>query len=79
MTDNLEEKIRDLLAKHFHMEPEEVTLEANLRGDLEMDSTEVVELVVALGKEFDVELADGEVTNRQSVGDVVQIVRSKLE
>ena len=79
MADNLEDKIRDLLAKHFHMEPEEITLEANLRGDLEMDSTEVVELVVALGKEFDVELADGEITNRQSVGDVVQTVRSKLK
>jgi acyl carrier protein len=79
VTHSTEEKVRALLAKHFHIEPQEITPEANLRGDLEMDSTEVVELVVALEKELGVKIGDGEITNRQSVSDVVQIVRSKLE
>ena len=79
MTHNAEEKIRGLIAKQFHIEPEKITLEANLKVDLEMDSTELVELVVALEKEFEIEIEDGEITVGQSVGDVVQLVRSKLK
>ena len=79
MTYDVEEKIQSLIAKQFHIEPEEITLEANLKVNLEMDSTELVELVVALEKEFGVEIGDDEVTNRQSVGEVIQVVRSKLK
>jgi len=50
--DAVEEKIRGLFVKSFVLKPEEVTLEANLKKDLEMDSLEIVELVVALEKEF---------------------------
>ncbi len=65
--------------KAFHLEPNEVTLEAHLRNNLAMDSTEVVELAVALEQEFDIQLRDGELSNKQQVGDVVQIVRSKFK
>jgi acyl carrier protein len=76
--DKVSEKVRELFVKSFHLEPDEVTDEAELRRDLEMDSTEVVELVVALEQEFNIKIADGEVTNRQKFGDVVQTIRSKL-
>ncbi|MBN1863248.1 MAG: acyl carrier protein [Dehalococcoidales bacterium] len=76
--DEVAEKVRNILVESLTLEPEEVTLESNLRTDLEMDSTEVVELVVALEQDFDIKISDGEITNRQSVGEVVKIVRGKL-
>lgn len=76
--DKVAEKVKELLVKSFHLEPDEVTDEADLRRDLEMDSTEVVELVVALEQEFNIKITDGEITNRQKFGDVVQTIRSKL-
>jgi len=75
---DVEESIRKLFVKSFDMKPEEVTLEANLRNDLEMDSTEVVELVLALEREFDIKLGDDEITNKHHVGDVTKVVRDKL-
>ncbi len=77
--ENVEEKIKGLLMKSFDMKPEEVTSEANLKKDLEMDSLEIVELVVALEKEFKVQIGDGTFTNKNSVGDVVKVVQDRLK
>jgi len=77
--ENVEDKIKGLLMKSFDLKPEEVTLEANLGGDLEMDSLEIVEMVVALGKEFDIEIGDGTITPKDHVSDVVKIVQNRLK
>ena len=76
--DGVEDRIRGLFVRSLDMEPGEVISAANLKGDLGMDSTEVVELVLALEKEFDIKLADGEVTNKHCVADVVKVIEDKL-
>jgi acyl carrier protein len=76
--ENIEQRVKELLVNAFDMEPDEVTLTANLKGNLGMDSTEVVELVLALEKEFDVKLGDREVTNKHYVADVVKVIEGKL-
>lgn len=77
--ENVEEKIKGLLSQSFDIKLEEVTLEANLRDDLEMDSLEIVELVVALEKEFKIKIGDGIITTKNCVSDVVRVVRERLE
>ena len=75
---NIEEKMKDFFAGFLDMEPARIASQANLRDDLEMDSTEIVELVVALENEFNIQLKDGEITNRNCVSDVVKTVGDKL-
>jgi len=77
--EEVEEKIKGLLMKSLDMKPEEVTLEANLKDDLEMDSLEMVELEVALEKEFNIDIKKGEISNKNRVGDVVKTVQDKLK
>jgi len=77
--ENAEEKIKGLLMKSFDLKPEEVTLEANLGGDLEMDSLEIVEMVVALEKEFGIEIGDGTITPKDRVSDMVKVVQNRLK
>ncbi len=77
--ENIEERVKKLFVKLFDMKPEEVNLEANLNDDLGMDSTEMVELVVALEKEFKIQIEDGEITNKHCVSDIVKIVENKLK
>lgn len=77
--ENVEEKVKGLLMESFDMKPEEVTLEANLGDDLEMDSLEIVELVVALEKEFEVQIGDGTISNKNCVNDVVKVVQDRLK
>jgi len=77
--DGIEDRVKGLFVHSFDMEPKEVISAANLKGDLGMDSTEVVELVLALEKEFDIKLDDDEVTNKHRVADVVKVIKDKLE
>jgi len=75
---NVEEKIKSFFAQFLDMEPAQIYSNANLRDDLEMDSTETLELIVALEKEFSIQLKDGEITNRNCIDDVVRAVGGKL-
>lgn len=77
--ENVEEKVKGLLMESFDMKPEEVTSDANLKKDLEMDSLEIVELVVALEKEFKVQIGDGTISNKNCVNDVVKVVQDRLK
>ena len=77
--ENVEEKVKGLLMESFDMKPEEVTSDANLKEDLEMDSLEIVELVVALEKEFKVQIGDGTITTKGCVADVVKVVQDRLK
>ncbi len=76
---NLEEKIKRMLVKTFDMNPGDVAPGAVLGDDLEMDSLEIVEVVVALEKEFNIEIGDGVITPKNRLGDVIDIVRDRLK
>ncbi len=75
---NVEEKIKAILVEAFDMKPGEITPQANLKKDLEMDSLEVVELVIALEKEFNIKIGDGTISTGGSIGDVLKVVEDRL-
>jgi len=75
----LEEKIKGMLVKTFDMNPGDVAPGAVLGDDLEMDSLEIVEMVVALEKEFNIEIGDGIITPKNRLSDVIDIVRDRLK
>jgi len=76
--DNIAEKVKDIFVRSFHLDPGEITQEAGLKADLDMDSTEIVELVTDLEKEFSIKIEDREITTQHNVGDVIEIVKGKL-
>lgn len=40
--------MRELVADHFEMQPEEITMESDFEGDLGADSVDVVELIMSV-------------------------------
>ena len=46
--------------------------------DIDADSLDVVELVMALEEEFNLEIADEEVEKIKTVGDVVNYIESQI-
>lgn len=52
------EIINDSMVKEFELEPEDMTPEAHLIDDLELDSLDFVDLVVVLQSAFKVNLRD---------------------
>ena len=58
--------------------PEQVTLEARFGDDLDADSLDLVELVMALEEAFDIEVPEEELEGVQTVAQAYELVQSKL-
>ena len=52
------EKIKCIIIEHLEVEPEQVSLEANIMNNLGADDLDAVELVIALEEEFNIEIPD---------------------
>ncbi len=73
------ENVRDIIVNTLSCDAEQVTLEASLFDDLEADSLEAVELSMALEESFGVGIADEDMANIKTVGDIVEYIKSKKQ
>ena len=56
----------------------QVTMEARFREDLEADSLDLVELIMAVEEEFGGTISDEEAQQLKTVGDAVKYVKDKM-
>ncbi len=70
-------KIRDVLVKLLRVKPEELKDDATLSDGIGVDSTEMVEAVIALEKAFGMKLSPKEITKYSSINDIDKIIQSK--
>ena len=72
------ERITSIVVDLLGVEPEKVTLEAKFREDLEADSLDQVELIMALEEEFSGEISDEEAQKIATVGQAVAYVEERM-
>ena len=65
------EKLRDILVDEMSINPADITLDAELVGDLDFNSLELADLVVLCEEKFDVEFDDAVLPTLVTVRDVV--------
>ncbi len=70
------DKIKELIVDQLDAEEDKVTMEANIQDDLGADSLDIVDLIMAVEDEFDVKIADEDVENIKTVGDIVKYIES---
>ena len=73
------EKIQEIIADKLSIDAEEITLDSSFIDDLNADSLDIVELIMALEDELDMEIPDEDVENFKTVGDVVNYVKTHHE
>jgi acyl carrier protein len=74
----LETKIRKIFADNLSIPEDQVTASARFQEDLDADSLDLVEAVLALEEEFGVSIPEEEMEGVKTVGQAVQLVASKL-
>ena len=72
------DKVKNLFVDELGIEAEKVTMEAKLEEDLDIDSLDIVEVVMAFEDEFEIEIDDEELTDVGTVGQAVNLLHSKL-
>ena len=73
------EKIQAIIADKLSIDAESVTMEASFIDDLNADSLDIVELVMALEDELEMEIPDEDAESFVTVGDVVKYVKEHVE
>lgn len=73
------EKLKELVVDQLGVEDDEVTLEANIQDDLGADSLDVVDLVMSVEEEFGVKIADEELENIKTIGDIVDYIEENKD
>jgi len=74
MFDKVVEIVRDQLGVDADVV---ITKETSLMKDLEADSLDAVEIIMAFEDEFDVEIPDEDAENFNNIGDIVAYMESK--
>jgi acyl carrier protein len=72
------ERVKALAVKLLGVPPEKVTLEARFREDLEADSLDLVELIMAFEEEFGGEISDEDAQKITTVGEAVTYLDERL-
>lgn len=80
MTDvnNLEPKVKEIIADRLQVDIGGVTPNASFIEDLGADSLDTVELVMAFEEEFDIEIPDEDAEKMQTVGSAITYLQEKL-
>ena len=71
------ETLKDFMVEELNINADSITMEAELTGDLGINSLELADLVYACEEKFDVEIEDDDLRNFITVGDVVKYLESK--
>ena len=66
------EKVKEIVVEQLGVDADVVTAESAFVADLEADSLDIVEFMMALEEEFDVEIPDEDAEKIVTVGDAVK-------
>jgi acyl carrier protein len=75
MAMSAEDRLRKIIAKELSVSEEEVTPDASFIDDLNADSLDLVELIMALEEEFGVKISDEEADKIKTVRDAMDYVQ----
>lgn len=74
----IKEKIKEVIAGVLKVRAEEIKDDAKLYEGIGADSTEMVEVVIALEKAFNTKLSPKEITKFSTLSEIEKIIQSKL-
>lgn len=72
------EKIKVIIGDILEGSIETLTIESNLRDDLNADSLDAVEIVMAIEEEFGIEIPDNIVLSMKTVKDIVTYLEANI-
>jgi len=76
MAENIEARVKEIIAQQLEVSPEQVREAASFTEDLKADSLAVVELVLALEEAFKIEIPDEDTEQIKTVQDAIDYIKA---
>ncbi len=77
MTDEIAEKVKEIIIEQLSVDADKVVPEASFINDLGADSLDTVELVMAFEEKFGLEIPDDDAEKIVSVQDAIKYIKEK--
>lgn len=71
-------KIQDIISKQLGIDKDSIQPTSNLTTDLDADSIEAVEIIMAIEDEFDIEIPNDKIESIVTVQDLVDFIDSSI-
>lgn len=72
------EKVVDILADFTTLEKDMINEKSELITDLDLNSLDIINVVVAFEEEFDIEIPDQKIKELVTVGDIVEYLEKNV-
>ena len=73
------EKIREIIADQLDAPVESITMDTDLMKDLEADSLDAVEIIMAIESEYDLEIPDDRAEEFKMVSNIVSYIEENIK
>lgn len=70
------EKVKELLVEELQINPDDITMDAELSKDLNINSIELADLVMLCEEKFNIEISEDNANDFVTVGDVVNYLEA---
>ena len=68
------DKLKTIIIEDFEIDEELITMNTSLTDDLDIDSLDLVDLVMTVEDEFSIELPDEALEGMKTIGDLVKYI-----
>ena len=72
------DKIKELVVDQIGVSADELDMDTSLMNDLEADSLDAVEIIMAIEEEFDIEIPDEEAEKFLTIRDMVEYLERTI-
>ena len=71
------DKVKQIISDQFNISEDEITLSTSFTDDLNADSLDVFQVIMAIEEEFEMEISNDEADKVSNVGDVVDYIKQE--
>ncbi|ADZ84019.1 acyl carrier protein [Cellulosilyticum sp. ST5] len=71
------DKVKQIISEQFNISEDEITLLTSFTDDLNADSLDVFQVIMAIEEEFEMEISNEEAEKVSTVGDVVEYIKDQ--
>ncbi|MBO4983172.1 MAG: acyl carrier protein [Clostridia bacterium] len=73
------EKLKNILVEELSLNPDDISMNAELTNDLGINSLELADLVLLCEDEFSIEFSEDDIHKFITVGDVVEYLEANVQ
>ena len=72
------EKIIEILSKQLALDTDDISLDADITGELGADSLDIVQMATEFEKVFEIEISDEDIMSVKTVADVLEYIEKRI-